>query len=282
MNLEDLPHFKNLLSKRVKLVRHQNTGGLIPKLKAHNQLEIYQELQTKPVFHGCELIVGFIGEAGSASRLLGVYRVDGFDGPRIHEPILGYLDQTPISVSRPHYRYQLTKQPGFEDFEDRLVVDWGKSTRSWHQWLKGSSKEIIEISPKGYLKPFPGYEDFILTYGELKKLFANPSANREWRDLLQATAGIYLILDTKSGKQYVGSASGESGIWGRWQAYSDNGHGGNMKLIALQTTSPEASHRFEFSILRTLPRSMARKTVIGYEKHYKEKLGSRAFGLNLN
>lgn len=282
MNLEDLPQFKSLLTQSVKLVRHQNAGGLIPKLKAHNQLEIYQKFQVKPVFQGCEFIVGFIGEIGSASRLLGVYSVDGCDGPRAHEAVPGYLDQSMFADPRGHYRYELTKKRGFEDLEDRLVIDWGKSTRSWHQWLKGSTKEIIEISPRGYLKPFPGYEDFILTHNELKKLFANSSANREWRDLLKATAGIYMILDTESGKQYVGSASGENGIWARWRSYSENGHGGNIELIALQKSNPEAASHFEFSILRTLPRSMTRKAVITYEGLYKDKLGSRAFGLNLN
>lgn len=281
MKLTDLPAFHSLLTKKAKLVRHQGPNGIVDRLKAHGQVEVYQEFQSKPIFHGCELIISFTGEHRSASRFLGVYSVKSSIGPDLHKPIKGYLDQAMFHDGQRRYRYSLEKLKGFEDLEGRLVIDWGKSTRSWHQWLNKTEKEVLEISPKGYLKPFPGYEDFILTYRELQQLTMNPSANREWHDLLRATAGVYLILDTRDGKQYVGSATGEGGIWNRWCEYVKNGHGGNKQLIEL-TKTPDAAQHFEFSILRTLPRSMARKTVLAHEALYKNKLGSRAFGLNSN
>lgn len=41
---------------------------------------------------------------------------------------------------------------------------------------------------------------------------------------------MYLITDSSNGKKYVGSATGENMIWGRWKDYIANGNGGNIEL----------------------------------------------------
>jgi hypothetical protein len=101
--------------------------------------------------------------------------------------------------------------------------------------------------------------------------------------MLAAVAGVYLIVDQRTGKQYVGSASGEGGILSRWTAYASTGHGGNKQLMQPLAVAPGyAREAFTFTILHTLPRSMTRTEVLDYESKYKRKLGSRAFGLNSN
>ena len=50
-----------------------------------------------------------------------------------------------------------------------------------------------------------------------------------WRTALGAVAGIYLITDTRDGRQYVGKADGAESIRQRWGAYATNGHGGSSK-----------------------------------------------------
>jgi hypothetical protein len=61
-------------------------------------------------------------------------------------------------------------------------------------------------------------------------LFA--AARRPGATALASVAGVYLISDTLTGKLYVGSATGEGGIWGRWCQYVD-GHGHNIQLKRL-------------------------------------------------
>ena len=100
--------------------------------------------------------------------------------------------------------------------------------------------------------------------------------------MLGAVAGIYLITDTATGDQYVGSAAGSGGVLSRWRAYVNTKHGGNKKLKALLRRRPKAYRHFQYSLLRTLPRTMTPKEVVELENLYKEKLGSRAFGLNAN
>jgi hypothetical protein len=177
--------------------------------------------------------------------------------------------------------YDLVRVPGFEDLEDRVVIDWGKGTLAWHQQLR--NKEVVEILPRGQLlAPFRDYLDFMHTDGELRYLFAHESANSEWRARLSAVAGVYLILATTTGAQYIGSAYGAAGIWGRWACYARDGHGGNTKLQALLKTDAAYPDSFRYSVLQILPRSVARAEVIALERRFKLKLGSRATGLNDN
>ncbi len=80
----------------------------------------------------------------------------------------------------------------------------------------------------------------------------------------------------------MGSAYGAEGIFGRWAQYTRSKHGGNKRLVELLEAHPERWRRFQFSILRTLPKTMTAAEVIEVESLKKRKLGSRAFGLNRN
>ena len=186
------------------------------------------------------------------------------------------------------YFYDLVRQHGYEDLENRAIIEWGNNTINWHQWCnkKGKNlndKEVVELLPSGQTRPpFNDYMEFTLTHAELKELYINEDANREWRARLTAVAGVYIILATKTGKQYIGSAYGTKGIWGRWAAYARNGHGGNKLLHDLINEDSSYPEEFSYSILQILPKSFAKYEVLEWEKHYKEKLGSRATGLNIN
>ena len=113
-------------------------------------------------------------------------------------------------------------------------------------------------------------------------MIENPTANREWHRMLGSVAGVYLILDTVTGRQYVGSAYGDGGIFARWSQYARTGHGGNAQLRALLAERPNARDDLQFSLLQTLSPSLTAREVIAYEQLHKEKLGTRAHGLNSN
>lgn len=180
----------------------------------------------------------------------------------------------------PYYYYKLTRDPSLSDLEERLVIDWGSSTISWCQ--KRIDKEIVEILPEGYAKTFFGYDHVILMFDELEKIVKNPDVNRQWKIMLSNVYGIYLILDKTDGKQYVGSAYGKDGIWGRWSHYVNTKHGDNKILKDLLDEDEERYKKFQFSILKVVPNSTLHEQVIQLEKITKEKLGSRVFGLNAN
>ena len=108
----------------------------------------------------------------------------------------------------------------------------------------------------------------------------NADASRNWHTLLSAVAGVYLITDTLTSLQYVGSAYGKSGILGRWKEYAKNPTGGNAPLIELLGDDKHYAKYLQFSILETLDKSLTPVEVIRREWRYKKKLGPKAVPLN--
>ncbi|MEI8294502.1 MAG: GIY-YIG nuclease family protein [bacterium] len=169
----------------------------------------------------------------------------------------------------------------YDFLRNRLIIEWGKSAISWHQKLLPKDKEVLEIRTKREsLEVFDDYLDFTLTYEQLSYIVNNSDANYEWRARLSAVAGVYLILDSKTGQQYIGSAYGSKGIWGRWEGYATNGHGNNKTLVSILNENPERKDDFVFSILQILPKSCAKEKVIKIEHKYMFKLGTKVTGLN--
>jgi hypothetical protein len=86
---------------------------------------------------------------------------------------------------------------------------------------------------------------------------------------------VYCILHEPTGEQYVGSACGREGIWGRWQSYAENVHGGNVILKERCETVPGFKDGLLYSILQTSPTSTSKDEVLAIEASYKKKLGTR-------
>ncbi|UII55678.1 GIY-YIG nuclease family protein [Cytobacillus spongiae] len=270
-------------SEKIKLVRHKDKRFDIDKLYKLGQLNYYQKHQETPVFHDCSYVISFIGLPSNQARLLGVYKVLGYKATKEWDIPDTFIYRNSFKDS--NYIYDLEEVDLFKDLKERVVINWGKGAINWAQWLKdepGKDKEIIEILPKGYVKHFPGFDELIITFNELKDIMDNPIANKEWHLMLSSVSGIYLIVDQRTGQQYVGSASGKEGILGRWKNYSETGHGGNKELINLIVNDSYALNNLCFTILKTLPLSMTSTEVVFIEQRYKEKLGTRNFGLNLN
>ena len=267
-------------SVKTKLVRHQDQRYDVEALIRAGQFDYYQEIQRKPRFKGCERIVSFLGRSGRHAVFFGVYDVLGVSGPADHRLPKDFL--YPDMDREQHYRYDLRLDHRFDELRGRLVIDWGEGTRSWTQNFRPGAKEVVELLPQGYVREFPGFMDVLLTHDELVSIVKHPTPHRDWHRMLGSVAGVYLILDAKTGNQYVGSAYGERGSLGRWADYAENGHGGNEQLRALVAKRPDAARSFVFSILQTLPLTLTAKEVVTVEVLHKRKLGTRAHGLNSN
>jgi len=264
-----------------KLVRHKSSEYDLNKLFIHNFFELYQSIQKEDRFVNCKYLISFVGlDNGKAgrSKLIGVYEIKGVSKTAIKS----WPEDYPFrQMEIGNYQYKLEEVEGFEDLKGRLIIDWGKALQSWHQWLK-NEKEVTEILPKGYVKPFPGYLDILIDHKELEEITGNPDANREWFYRLSSVAAIYIIKDNKTKKLYVGSASGSEGLWGRWKNYAQNGHGGNKMLKALHANNLNHKYNFEYSIVRVLPKKTPNSELKKIEQLYKNKLGSLDSGLNLS
>lgn len=280
MDLIDLLTFYKLdMTKKIKLVRHQDKRDNLQDIYSNDlsSFEFYQQYQERDVFT-CDYIISFLGLDNQRSKFIGIYKVLGKNS--VNTPITILNQRISHLIQNAKYHYDLKKVNIMDDLTDRLIVNWGEGTRAWHQWL--ISKEIIEILPTGYCKDFKGFDDVILTYKELKKIVDYPDASREWHEMLSSIFAIYLILDTTTGMQYIGSAYGQDGLLGRWRQYAQTGHGDNKILKSLLDNDSEGYKHFQYSILRALPKTLHKNEVLQYERLYKNKLGTKAFGLNLN
>ena len=275
-------------SKDTILVRHKDKRVNIFELIDQSHFEYYQSTQNKNSFDKAKFMIVFIGLESTKALFYNIYKINGTKDLKFNEVPKGFLNFCPWW--NPEYiqekqlkLYNLEALSEFNDLKERVIIDWGQGTLAWVQkYNEKNIKEVIEILPTGYVKEFTDYLDFTLTYNQLKKLSIYPVANKRWIDKLSSINGIYLILDKKTGNQYIGSACGANGVWGRWQNYISNGHGGNKQLIELLEKDKDYISNFQWTILETLPSNLTKEKVISYETKYKEKLGTRVFGLNSN
>ena len=97
------------------------------------------------------------------------------------------------------------------------------------------------------------------------------------------SSGGVLVVDAKTGRMYVGSATGNKGIWQRWCGYIETGHGGNKELKALlKKRGPHYVRNFRFTVLEIADFHATDNDIIVREQHWKTALLSRAHGHNLN
>lgn len=278
---------------KVKLVRHIDNSLDFKELIKKDLLEEYQNAQGKKIFHDCSHIISFVADGGSRSIFYGVYEIiNKPEHPKdfrsnCSEELGAIIFKDNKTSTEQVYFYEMKRDDAFEELSQRLVIDWGEAAISWHQWANNKDKNIIEVLPVGYTREFPGFLDFVLDFKELKNIIDNPDENKIWHQMLSSVFAVYLITDRKTGLQYVGSAYGENadkgGLFGRWKNYvSTGGHGGNKQLVALLNKDSNYAANFSFTILRTLPKTLTKDEVIRYENLYKQKLGSKVFGLNSN
>ncbi|MEN6621808.1 MAG: GIY-YIG nuclease family protein [Smithella sp.] len=166
--------------------------------------------------------------------------------------------------------YNLVRDDRLNDFIGKLYIDWGSGERAWIQRPERQNKKITKLLPEFKEPDFPGFLHFMKPLSELNRI---PFG---WITTLRSSKGIYLLTCPTTREQYVGSASGQDGFWGRWQEYIQNGHGGN---IALKSRDPSD---YQVSILEVAGTATTLDDLLKMEIQWKQKLQSREMGLNKN
>ena len=280
MNFQDLLENKGINLEKTKLIRHNLSNPIVAENTARGYLNFYQSIQLPNRFKNCDFVISFLGTEGTNGIFKGCYRIVGtcpYDCSTLPDGFVPDADMDDGCV-----RFEMEPMDVLSELIDRLEIDWGKSTRGWCQ--NGTTeKEIVSIKPPVSEISFTSYDKIILPFRTLQTIVDNHAMYKEWENRLSAVAGVYLITDTKTGKLYVGSASGEQGgIWGRWSEYAKTKHGGNKRLVELITADADYCNNFQFSILEVFPIKRDRREVLEYEQLYKRKLLSIEYGLNDN
>jgi hypothetical protein len=257
----------------VHLARHQDTrarGRSIyaiwkspdgPKL-----VEEYQAVQNRDRFPVGGFVASFVVTPPPSSETLfiGLYKVlsVGRCGPGSREALTG------IDITG-HYRYAMVYDDRLDEYKERLVVDWGPGARSWAQRASRQPKSIRALRDQQE-PPFPGFGQFCIDVHDLPGIYPG------WQERLREVKGIYVLVDKKTGRQYVGSAKGEDSLWGRFSDYARTGHGGNAEL------RHRAGAQYQIAVLQVVDMSLPDHSIEEIEGWWKRKLMSREHGLNRN
>ena len=265
----------NLPLGDVRLLRHKDkraARGRTPyELWRDNrqQFDLYQSTQGVKNRDKLRALywASFVGTPSDETLFAGLYGVK-YRGLLEQDTPMPHMDDVDKAGSCDVY--ELALEQAFIDLIGKLYIDWGPGKRSWIQRTDRQEKRITELRTEFKEADFPGFLNFIQPLSKLDRL------PKGWIAVLQSSIGIYLLTCPKSKEQYVGSATGEEGFWGRWQDYVQTGHGGN---VALKSRDPSD---YQVSILEVAGTAATTDDINIMEGRWKLKLQSQEMGLNRN
>lgn len=266
--------------KKVKLIRHTYAHETFRACVEKRMILEYTSHQKKGFSKGYEYWCVFVAGKGTYAKFISMYKVGDSKSDTPDMIPEGLPESEARNYSGENEIYELEKLNLLEEYENKLIIEWGNSARMWHQ--KGTTEKPIISIQLDEKKVFSGYEFLVLSYDHLKEIVENETVYSEWHTALKSVYAIYLIVDTETGKQYVGSAYGNDGLLGRWRCYVATQHGNNKLMKQVVCEYPERYHAFQFSILQILPKTITDEEVIKIESKWKEKLLSIKFGMNDN
>lgn len=226
--------------------------------------ELYQRLQGTAIFGDRAFGAIFLAMPDGKTLFAGLWRVKGVK--RNTERLCCSITENDAADL---FLYDLERLSQLVEFEGRLMIEWGTGTRAWSQLADAREKRVIAIMDRRD-PPFPGWGEFNVRIDEV------PALPASWQAVLSSVRGIYILVHHKTGRQYVGSATGDGGFLARWLDYARNGHGGNVELTGMDPSD------LIVSVLESASSSASESDVLRQEAAWKRKLGSRVHGLNSN
>lgn len=175
--------------------------------------------------------------------------------------------------------YEYESLEDYEKYCGRLIINYKNKSQTM---IRNAESVIMDCTVHEILSEnlnndvFPGYENVRLSWHDLKSVI--DKAN--WSTALQNQKGVYLITDKCNGKMYVGSATGEHMLLGRWKNYVKTGHGGNIDLKKMKFEYIKKN--FEYSILDIFKSTTDDNLILKREAWWKQTLNTRGFGYNKN
>jgi len=259
----------------VRLLRHQDkrsTKGRTPYELWRDDRPAFEYYQSAQSFNNRAKLKGnywaaFVVNSAGETLFAGFYRCRYVGVNEVERP---WPHAVGTDAAGTCDVYDLTLDDRLNDLAGRLVIDWGEGERSWIQRADNQNKVITEIRQIFREPDFPGFARFI---AKLSKVEGLPAT---WIAALRASRGVYLLTCPRTKEQYVGSATGSDGFYGRWLTYALDGHGGN---VGLKSRDPSD---YQVSILEVAGSATTFDEVIEMETLWKQKLQSREMGLNRN
>lgn len=231
-----------------------------------------------------ETVIQFINIGGNRWLLIDVIYVITTEGSKINN------------------RAEVKHLTEYDPFIGRVIVKKPKDksekvTRTWttNNIELVNKTEIIEILSDSYRKVysnFYGFEHVSKSYNDLKNVIDEPM----WKQALSSVYGVYVITDTGNGNLYIGSATGTTGIYGRWKTYIEKGYDEkevedkdypNKKLKEIANDKTKGLNyireNFQYSILEIFTKNkVGANKALEREKYWKKVFDTKEHGYNDN
>ena len=238
----------------------------------------YTQKQSPHFFDGYDKVIVFSADEGTTAKYLKSYEIRHGEVPSISQDCSPFLLK-PYKDEIMHPLFEIDQDPLMQ-YENKLFIEWGKAAVKWYQ--KGINEKFITQLVNTSQFVFPGYENVILTYNELKQIIDNRTTYSDWHFALSSINAVYVITDCSSGKNYIGSSYNKNGLLGRWSEYAATIHGGNEVFNRLIVQDSSAHLHFQYTILKVLPKDITAIEAVEVENLYKRKLQTIQFGYNHN
>ncbi|MGI5846306.1 MAG: GIY-YIG nuclease family protein [Alphaproteobacteria bacterium] len=255
-----------------------------PKVKSTFEADILSIKSDKKMrLSNKDLVFQFIEIEEHKWLFVGAYNIIDVDNYKI-------LEEHAIA-KRPWKYAQAKKLSQYDKYAGRIIVNWTNDSRIWFyvSLKKINTVPLYEILSEHYLEyadKFQGYENVCKSYMKLKRCIKDS----KWRKALSDVYGVYVITDKNTGKQYVGSAYGENGIFGRWSAYlKKDGYDSNeypntkFRTLIKEEGFKYIENNFQYAIIEIFPKSeLGKNKALDREKYWKKVLRTFENGYNAN
>lgn len=169
-------YFSDVLKKvgldpaKVYLLRHSFSRKDFRECYEKGMVLEYTRQQNQGFGKGYDYWCVFISEHGTLARFFGCYRVTGYvpDSPSVIPSC--FPDVTAFQGKRAYFSLEHLEL--LEEYENRLVIDWGNAAIRWHQ--KGTNEKPVSYILPNEKQVFPGFESLVLPFGKLKKVIETP------------------------------------------------------------------------------------------------------------
>ena len=174
-------------------------------------------------------------------------------------------------------------------YRKRLVIkldeNLGINFELTYEAVAKKNIEVFEVFPDIAIEKFNGYQNVSINHKELREIVSNNELS--WKLALSYIKAVYVITDTKTGKLYIGSASGNSqGLWQRWECYADfkDLTGGNkeFEVLVKEKGKDYIKDNFKYSILEIFDTKTKQEYILERENYWKNVFETKKFGMNWN
>ena len=174
-------------------------------------------------------------------------------------------------------------------YRKRLIVkldeNLGINFELTYEAIEKKNIEVFEVFPNIASGKFNGYQNVSITHKELREIVSNNELS--WKLALSYIKAVYVITDTKTGKLYIGSASGNSqGLWQRWECYADfrDLTGGNKEFEVLVEKNGKdyILNNFKYSIVEIFDTKTNQEYILERENYWKNVFETKKIGMNWN